>query len=372
LSTPSDPHEWFGRRIEPGEPVRLLMSLSETFSGEQMRVPVYIWRGEAEGPTVFVTGAVHGDEINGTGAIRHILRERPFEMEGGTLVLVPVVNLPGFERHTRYLPDRRDLNRSFPGTRGGSFASRVAHAVFDQVVRRCDYGIDLHTAAVRRTNFPNVRADMGDPALAAFARAFGAGLIVSGTGPEGSLRASACAIGVPTLILESGEVWKVESGYIEYATRGIVNCLRFLGMVAGTVEEPAYRVEVDATSWIRASHGGFLEFHVSPGTIVEAGEAIATNTTLAGQDLDVLRAPRDGIVLGMTTIPSVSPGDPVCHLAFPKRSALRKLERAVDALDDDSLHERIRDDLSRSVHVTEHDGSDEDDDVFEPPATDDD
>jgi predicted deacylase len=362
----ADPHEWFGERVEPGEPRRLLMSLSETFSGELMRVPVYVWRGAGAGPTVFVTAAVHGDEINGTGAIRHILRERPFAVQAGTLVLVPVVNLPGFERHTRYLPDRRDLNRSFPGSKGGSFASRVANAVFEQVVMRCDYGIDLHTAAVRRTNFPNVRADMTDAALVPFARAFGAELIVSGEGPEGSLRACACSAGVPTLILESGEVWKVESGYIEYATRGIVNCLRFLGMVEGTPEEPAYRVEVDATSWIRASHGGFLEFHVAPGQIVEEGDAVATNTTLAGRELGVLRAPRDGIVLGMTTIPSVSPGDAVCHLAFPTRSVLRKLGRTVDELDDDSLHERIRGDLSRSVHVTEHEERDAPYDPAEP------
>ena len=362
-SDKSRSENWFGERVEPGEPRRLMMPLSETFSGEQMRVPAYVWRGERSGPTVFVTAAVHGDEINGTGTIRHILRERPFELKGGTLVLVPVVNQPGFERQTRYLPDRRDLNRSFPGSRGGSFASRIAHAVFEQLIKRCDYGIDLHTAAVRRTNFPNVRADMDNPALASFARAFGAELIVSSTGPEGSLRHAAGAVGVPTLILESGEVWKVESGYIGYAERGITNCLRYLGMVAGEPEQPAFRVEVDASSWVRADHGGFLEFHTAPGEIVEEGDPIATNTDLAGQELNILRAPRNGIVLGMTTIPSVSPGDAVCHLAYPSKSVLRRVGRAIERLDDDSIHQRMKDDLSRSVHVTEHEeslGSDED------------
>ena len=232
-----------------------------------------------------------------------------------------------------------------------------------------------------RTNFPNVRADMSSPALASFARAFGAELIVSGAGPEGSLRSSACEAGVPTLILESGEVWKVESGYIGYAVRGITNCLRHLGMVTGELEQPGYRIEVDATSWLRADHGGFLEFHVAPGTIVDAGDPIATNTMLDGGELNVLRAPRDGIVLGMTTIPSVSPGDAVCHLAFPKRATLRKAERAVDAMGDDSLHERMREDLSTSVHVTDRhpkdesdfdaDPLDEHDDVYEPAESDD-
>ena len=377
--------DWFGEAIEPGGPRRVMMPLSQTFSGEQMRVPVYVWRGERAGPTVFVTAAVHGDEINGTGAIRHLLCERPFELEGGTLVLVPVVNLPGFERHTRYLPDRRDLNRSFPGSAGGSFASRVAHAVFTQVVRRCDFGIDLHTAAVRRTNFPNVRADMDNPALAPLARAFGAELIVSSTGPEGSLRHAASVAGVPTLILETGEVWKVESGSIGYAVRGVENCLRHLGMVTGEPVKPPYRIEVDATSWIRADHGGFLEFHVAPGSIVDAGDPIATNTMLDGGEINILRAPRDGIVLGMTTIPSVSPGDAVCHLAFPKRATLRKAERAVDGLDDDSLHEQIRGELFSSVHVTDRHAdetgsgtgaigdavNDESDDAYEPAESDD-
>lgn len=349
-----DPSRWFGRVVEPGGHAAVSMPLSESFSGETTRVPVYIQRGEEPGPTVFVTGAVHGDEINGTGTIRSILREKPFGLKAGTLVLVPVINLPGFERHTRYLPDRRDLNRSFPGSKGGSFASRVAHAVFEQLVRRCDYGIDLHTAAVRRTNFPNVRADMTSPKIAPFARAFGAELIVSSKGPVGSLRSAASAIGCATLILESGEVWKVESGYVEYAVRGITNCLRHLGMVEGEPQEPAYRVEVDSTSWVRANHGGFLEFHITPGMIVDEGDPIATNTDLAGSEHNVIRAPRNGIVLGMTTIPSVSPGDPVCHLAYPKQSVLTKMERAVDRMEDDSLHERLKDDLSRGVHVTEH------------------
>jgi len=362
LPKPTDDGDWFGQRVEPGEGRLFWMPVTQTFSGEDVWVPVYIRRGEGEGPCVFVTGAVHGDEINGAGAIRHIIRERPFELAAGTLVLVPVVNMPGFERHTRYMPDRRDLNRTFPGSRHGSLASRVAAALFETVVRRCAYGVDLHTAAIRRTNFPNVRADMTDPDLAAFARAFGAELIVSGRGPKGSLRNASCGAGCRTLILEAGEVWRVESGYIEYAVRGITNCLQFLGMVEGEAEDPPYRAVTDASSWVRATSGGFLEFHVSPGTIVDKDDPIATSTDLAGEDRDVIRAPRNGIVLGMTTIPSVAPGDPVCHLAYPRDSVLRKVGKVVDKLDEDHLHERVRGDLSRSVHVTEHDESDLGDD----------
>jgi predicted deacylase len=350
--------EWFGRPVAPGEQIVCKANLLAGYATNNVDIPVYIWRGQESGPTVAVTAAVHGDEINGTGAIRHIIRERVFELRAGTVVLVPVVNILGFERHSRYLPDRRDLNRSFPGSEQGSLASRMASSFFRQVVRRCDYCIDLHTASVRRTNFPNVRADLTNERVLALARAFGSELIVGGVGPKGSLRREANRIGCATIILEAGEVWKAEQTVVEYAVRGIGNCLMFLGMIDGEPVQPAYHVETDATKWIRAEQGGFLEFHVGPGDIVEKDEAIATNTNLVGEEQNVIRAPRDGIILGMTTIPSVVPGDPVCHLAYPKRSTLRKIERVVGRLADGSLHERLRDDLSSSILVTETDDDD--------------
>ena len=356
---PSEKGLWFGTHVNPGESRSLTMMISESYSGADVTIPVHVWRGENEGPTVAITAAVHGDEINGTGAIRHLIRERPFQLLAGTIVPVPVINMLGFERHSRYLPDRRDLNRCFPGSSTGSLASRLAKSFFQQVTKRCDYGIDLHTAAVRRTNFPNVRADLSDEKLAAFARAFGAEVIVDSKGPKGSLRSSACKIGCPTILLEAGEVWKVEPGVLEYATRGITNCLRHLNMVQGTPEEPAYRLETKTTKWVRATHGGFLEFHVAPGDIVEKDEPIATNTDLMGGEQGLIRSPRDGIVLGMTTLPSVAPGDPVYHLAFPKRGVMNRVEKVVQSMDQASLHERVRDDLSRSMMITTSDANDE-------------
>lgn len=364
---PPDPSSWFGETVGPGEHRRLALTVGESYSSADIKIPLFVWRGLAPGPNVAVTAAVHGDEINGTGVIRSLIMDRPFELLAGTLVLVPVVNVLGFERHSRYLPDRRDLNRCFPGTLEGSLASRLARAFFDQVIRRCDYGIDLHTAALRRTNVPNVRADMSDPEVARFARAFGAELIVSGPGPKGSLRKSACKAGKPTFILEAGEPWKVEPSVVEYAVRGIRSCLAWLGMLDEPPHEPAYRVETDATKWVRARHGGFLRFHVAPGEMVTAEQPIATNTSLTGRHLGTIVSPRDGIVLGMTTLPAVAPGDPVAHIAFPKDGALRRIERAVEGLPDASLHERLRDDLASSLWVTPQrerasDDEEEDDD----------
>jgi len=345
------PGEWEGIRIKRGEQREIRVMVSESYTGADISIPVFVWRGLNPGPTVFLTGAVHGDEINGTGILRTLIVDQPFKVDAGTLIMVPVVNLLGFERHERYLPDRRDLNRSFPGSRRGSLASRLARMFFDQIVSRSDFGIDLHTAALRRTNFPNVRADMKLPGLADLARAFGTELIVSSVGPAGSLRRAATNAGCPTLILEAGEVWKVEPTIVEYGIQGIRNCLCHLKMVAGDPSIPPYRVETDATRWIRAQFGGFLRFHVTPGDQVKKGDPLATNISLVGQRLNVVRAPRAGIVLGMTTLPSVAPGDPICHLAYTKEGELSKVVRAVDRLDEDTLHERVREDLSRNVFM---------------------
>lgn len=344
---------WFGEDIKPGASASLNMTISEGYSGSSVSIPVYVWRGKDPGPTVSITAAVHGDEINGTGVIRHIIRERPFDLIAGTLVFVPVVNMLGFERHSRYLPDRRDLNRSFPGSKDGSLASRLARSIFDLIITRCDYGIDLHTAAVRRTNFPNIRADLTDERLAAFARSFGAEVLIQSKGPKGSLRASACKAGCATLILEAGEVWKVEPGVVEYAVRGIHNCLRYLNMSTGDPIKPAYRIETKTTKWIRAAQGGFLEFHISPGDIVEKDQPLATNTNLMGDQQNVILAPKKGVVLGMTTLPSVAPGDPICHLAYARLDVFKKVQQAVGKLSVHSLHERVRDDLARNVLITD-------------------
>lgn len=346
---------WPGKRVRPGETADLNLTVSKSYTGASVRVPVHVWRGEKPGPSVFIAAAVHGDEINGTGTIRHIIQERPFKLLAGSLVLVPVINILAFEQLSRYSPDRRDLNRSFPGLRRGSLTSRLAHAVFDNIVNRCDYGIDLHTAAVRRTNYPNSRADMEQEATARLATLFGAELIINSPGPVGSLRRSAVTAGCATVLLEAGEVWKVEPSVVEYALRGIRNVLVGLEMIEGEIVEPEFRVVAEETKWMRAEKGGFLKFHVHPGDTVVEDQPISTSTSLSGKNLHTIVAPRDGIVLSMTTLPAVSPGDPVVHLAFPSERAFRKMEKAIGKLPDDSLLARLHDDLASNVLVSELD-----------------
>ncbi len=340
---------WGNRRVHPGERVDALLPAGESYLGLSVSVPFHVWRAAQPGPTLLLTGAVHGDELNGTGTIRHCLVEPHFELARGTLVFVPVVNVPGFERLSRYSPDRRDLNRSFPGSRSGSLTSRLARAIFDGLVAKSDFCIDLHTAAVRRTNFPNVRADMRNADVRRMAIAFGAEVIVNSSGAEGSLRREANQVGCATILLEAGEVWKVEPGVVEYSLRGIRNVLIELGMVVGRMRRPAYQAIVESTRWIRAQSGGFLRFHIAPGELVEAGQALATATSLLGEELDVLRADVTGLVIGLTTLPSVSPGDPVVHIAIPQAGHEERIELALERLRDGSLAARIREELASNV-----------------------
>lgn len=302
---------------------------------------------------VFVSGAVHGDEINGTVTVRQLILEPSFELSAGTLVLAPVLNTLGFERHTRYLPDRRDLNRCFPGSAGGSLASRIAHTLFTEIVERCDYGIDLHSASAGRTNFPNVRADLTDAGAQRLATAFGCEVVVDGAGPAGSLRSAACKSGRPTILLEAGEAWKVEPSMVAHGVRGIRNVLIELGLVEGVPEAPLFRAVVDRAFWVRAEAGGFLQFHVAPGDVVRAGDPLVTNSSTLGEERNVLYAPEDAVVIGMTTQPAVVPGLPVCHLAVP-RQGVERIARILRRRPHGHLLHRVRRELASSVLVSPH------------------
>jgi len=347
-------NEWFGHKILPGESRNVTLTVGESYSSMDVQIPIHVRRAKKDGPVVFVTAALHGDEINGTGAVRHLIQDDEFQLECGTLILIPVLNLLAFDRHSRYLPDRRDLNRSFPGTSGGSLASRMARILFDEIVAISDFGIDLHTASIRRTNYPNVRGDMSNPEVRKLAKSFGSEIILNGIGPVGGFRREASKAGCPTIIMEGGEVWKVEPTIVETGVRGVKNVLRKLGMVEGKPEMPKYQLIIEKSKWIRADFGGFMQFHVSPGDIVEQGQALATNTTLLGDDQNTLVAPFDAVVIGMTTLPAISPGEPLCNLgklpAGSKPSELRRLRETADGLE-----QRVIEDLASNMIVVEPD-----------------
>lgn len=345
-------NSWNGQAIRPGENHDVELAIGESFSGMTVRIPLNIQRAVEPGPAIFVTAALHGDEINGTGAVRTLIQDKEFELTRGSIIFAPVLNLLAFDRHSRYLPDNRDLNRCFPGRKTGTLASRMASTLFDEIVARCDYGIDLHTASVRRTNYPNIRADLKNSRARRIAEAFGSEIILDGKGPKGAFRREACRAGCPTIIMEGGEVCKVEPTIVETAVRGIKNVLRNLDMLDGPPERPDYQIVVERSKWVRANHGGFLQFHVQPGEVVEQDQPLATNTNLLGHDQYQITAPFDGIILGMTTLPSISPGEPICNVgklpSGTNASDLRRMRKG-----DTGFEQNVITELGSNVMVVE-------------------
>lgn len=339
-----------GQTIAKGTTADVRLDISQTYTGDSISIPLRVIRAKRPGPKVFVCAAIHGDEINGTGIIHDFLFNEPISIKRGSLILAPVVNVFGFEAHERYLPDRRDLNRSFPGTAGGSLASRIAHKLMTEIVDQCDYGIDFHTAAVQRTNFPNIRADLNDPGCRRIAGSFGCMLIVDGKGPVGSFRREATKRGCPTIILEAGEPWKVEPAVLQIGIRGIRNVLSELAMLDVAEKKPPFQVKIRKTTWVRAAVGGILKFHISPGDFVEAGQSVATNYSIMGVEQSVLSSPAHGIVLGMTTMPAVKPGEPVCHIALLSDAQVRRYRKKLEASGRD-LHAKAQADLATNVDV---------------------
>ncbi len=353
LSMPpsSSTDHWFGHDVAPGQSVSTELTVTQSYSSRNVVIPIRVARALNPGPTVFVCAALHGDELNGTGAIRTMLGDHNWTLTSGTLLMIPVLNVLGFERHSRYLPDRRDLNRCFPGTSSGTMAARLAKVIFDAVVKRCDFGVDLHTAAVRRTNFPNVRADLDHPSCLRLAEAFGSGIILHGKGPKGSLRREAAKVDCPTIVIEGGEVWKVEPSVADCMTRGVFNVLKTLNMMAGKPDLPDTQVVIRETKWIRAERGGFMTMHVAPGDSIVKGQALATNSNLLTDDQNRIEAPFSGVVIGMTTLPAVQPGEPVVHigrLANPKSA--RRHERQVDG---DDVQRTAREHLATNIQVVD-------------------
>jgi len=303
--------------IEPGERRDLAPLASESYTGDRASLPMAVLNGAEDGPRVFVTAAVHGDELNGIEVCRRLLETLTADGLRGSIVVVPIVNVLGVQFGSRYLPDRRDLNRSFPGSHGGSMAARIARLVTEEVITGSDAGIDLHTAANHRTNVPQVRISEDDRPLD-LAVTFGAPFVLRAPLRPGSLRAVARDLGVPVLTYEGGEPLRFDEEAIDVAFRGIRRVLARLDMIDDAPDAASTQPMVlEASRWLRAERGGVLELHVGPGDLVQAGQPLWTTTTPLGAERAGVAAEADGYVIGATTLPLVQPGQAVLHVALP-------------------------------------------------------
>ncbi|TXS96819.1 succinylglutamate desuccinylase/aspartoacylase family protein [Parahaliea maris] len=303
------------------------------YTHDNLSISVQVVSGKRPGPVMFVCAAIHGDEINGVEIIRRLLKDPQLKRLKGTLIAIPIVNVYGFINHTRYLPDGRDLNRSFPGSTRGSLTGRIAHTFMREIVAHCTYGIDLHTGARHRSNFPQIRANLEDEATLAMTEAFGAPLAIDAKIRDGSLRGAAGDIGVPVLLYESCEALRFDEIYIRAGVKGVLNVMRHLGMLRKSRAKVKKPLISRNTFWLRAPESGILRVLVPLGAEVQEGQTIGIIADPLGtSEVDVV-AEAPGIVIGRTNLPLVYEGDALFHIASVDRR--RKWE--VEAFHEDHL-----------------------------------
>jgi uncharacterized protein len=333
-----------GMTVEPGARRLIDLPVSKLSNHTPVTLPVHVLHGLHPGPTMFVSAAVHGDELNGVEIIRRILRTLKPGNIRGTLLCVPVVNAYGFIGRSRYLPDRRDLNRAFPGSASGSLASRLANLLLTEVVKRSQIGIDLHTAAVHRVNLPQIRsAFMKRPRTRELSEAFGCDVVLESPERIGSLRRAASEIGVDVLVYEGGEGLRFDEFAIKAGVDGIANVMLKIGMlqlpdgVEPLPTDPTRRPQVfaNASMWIRAPEGGVFRTHKRIGDAVSDNEVVGIVAN-PYDDVDVeVRSPRRGIIVGRTTLPIVNMGDALFHLAWSEEISRNRPSRGAEPIMDE-------------------------------------
>ncbi len=302
--------------VAPGAAHRLSWSATELFEGVPVSTPVLVINGAYPGPTLCLTAAVHGDELNGIEMVRRVMHDLDPAKVSGAVIGIPIVNVQGFRRGSRYLPDRRDLNRYFPGNPNGSAAARIAHSFFANVVSHCDALVDLHTGSFERANLPQIRADLRNPDVVTLTQGFGSMVILHSTPAVGTLRYAATRAGIPAVTLEAGGPSQLELNEVKLGVKGIETLVNTLGMIRkrrlwGEPEPVYYR-----SSWVRADNGGILLSDVSLGSTVRKGDLLGTITDPMNNARTEVRSPYAGRIIGMARNQVVMPGFAAFHVGI--------------------------------------------------------
>jgi len=312
----SAPFSICGREISPGSREVIELPLPPLSTHSALHMPAHVIRGKKDGPCLLVCAALHGDEINGVEIIRRLVGLGALDKIRGTLIAIPIVNIYGFIHLSRYLPDRRDLNRSFPGSETGSLAGRLAHLFMNEVVEKATYGIDLHTAAIHRDNFPQIRATLDDAETRRIAEAFHAPLIIDAGLRPGTIREAAVKMNIPWLVYEAGEALRFDEISIRAGVRGIVNVMREVGMLRKSLRKKSYRPRiVKSNFWIRAPQSGILRLTAALGASVSKGDILGYVADPYGGREEQITSPDNGIIIGRTNLPLMHEGDAMLHLA---------------------------------------------------------
>ena len=321
-----------GHSIAPGTRKTVNLPVSTLSDHTPVTLSAHVIHGRGDGPTIFVSSGVHGDEVIGVEIVRRLLRNKNLKSLRGTLIAVPIVNTFGFLNHSRYLPDRRDLNRCFPGSPNGSLASRLAHIFMTEIVTPCSLGIDLHSAAIHRINLPQVRVSANNRETLKLAHVFGAPVILTSALREGSLRQEAKKIGVDVLLYEAGEGMRFDEMSVRAGLAGIMRVLKQTGMlpIAGIAGPRARSLLCSDSKWLRAPAGGMLRMFKSEGDVVEEGDVVAAISDPFGESEVEVVTKYGGIIVGRAVMPVVYEGDALLHIAAVKSTDVA--EAAVEDL----------------------------------------
>ncbi len=312
-----DPFHIDGEMVRPGQRRQLSIEVAKLYDFTEMRIPVEVVVGKKPGPTLFVSAAIHGDEINSIDIVRRLLRHPALKTIHGTLVAIPIVNVFGFNEKSRYLPDRRDLNRSFPGEKNGSMASQIAYIFRTEIVEKCTHGIDLHTGAIHRYNLPQIRiGSLKDEETLGLARAFGAPVILKASTRDGSLR-DMVKTHIPVLLYEGGTALRFDDDASRVGVRGILSVMREIGMLPHpkVPERPRDILVSSASQWVRAPHSGIFLAYKRIGEKVRQNELLGVITNPFGDHQFTITAPFDGIIVGCSLLPLANEGEALFHVA---------------------------------------------------------
>ena len=323
--------------IMAGKRMTINLPLARLYSHTEMSIPIHVVHGRKSGPRLFLTAAVHGDEINGVEILRRLHRMKLLNRIRGTLILIPIVNIYGFINRSRYLPDRRDLNRSFPGSLKGSLASQLARILMDEIVEHCTHGIDIHTGSNHRNNLPQIRACLDDLETKRFALAFGSPVILDARLRDGSLREAVTEKGIPMLLYEAGEALRFDEGSIRRGLKGIISAMREIGLlpqvsVSRPLSEPLI---AKSTKWVRAPMSGIFSQGVKLGKAVKEDDLIGYIEDPVSDHAEPVLSPKNGVVISRSNLPLVHRGDAIFQIASVEDAApvdftLPDLEDEVD------------------------------------------
>ena len=342
--------EFAGIEVLKGTNVTLNLELPKLYHSP-MDLPIRVIRGKKDGPTIFISAAIHGDELNGIEIIRRFRKLSVLKRLKGTVVLIPIVNIYGVMTLSRYMPDRRDLNRSFPGTKKGSLASRVAKVFFDEIVSKCDFGIDLHTAAIHKSNLPQVRTNLNNEFTNNLAKKFEAPIVLHSELRDNSLRAEAQEKGIPVLLYEAGEALRFDETSIRIGVKGIVNVLRELDMLPAVSKKRKYKMPIVTRSsqWIRSTESGVIRTIKALGDIVKEDEVIAYVDEPLDDISFEIKASFDGVIIGKSEIPLIQEGDAIFHIAQLKD--LEIAENKMEYFNENAIEESEFNELKKEESI---------------------